>query len=176
MQLDVIGYRYTEDELAVLMSLQGREKIPAVPGIYRPNREQFSLGLEMLEENDILSDVNGKLLLDRIHALLISNLCDCDRFFSISKGRDFLALCVCPQLVMTVQTRDGEHWVIRVAPDVGGIREEFEHETKHFRGDCTVRMNDGDGEKEQTIPDRETLGRRIREAMTALRKQKSLFN
>ena len=176
MQLDVIGYRYSTDELSVLMSLQGRERIPAVPGIHQPNREHFSHGLELLEENDILSDVNGKLLLDRIHALLISNLCDCDRYFSISKDRDFLAFCVCPQIVMTVQTRDGERWVIRVAPDADGIREEYEQETKHFRGDCTIRMNDGDGEEKSTILHREVLEKKIREAVAALKIRKRLFD
>ena len=176
MELDVIGYRYSADELAVLMSLQGKETIPAVPGIKKADKEHFFKGMELLEDNDILSDVKGQLLLDRIHALLIGNLCDCDRYFSISQDREFLALCVCPQVVLTVQTRDGEHWVIRVAPGIDGIREEYEQETKRFKSGGTVRMNDGDGEKEQTIPDRETLGKKIREAMTALGKQKSLFN
>ena len=176
MELDVIGYRYSKDELSVLMSMQGKEKISAIPGICKPDRDQFSRGMELLEENDILSEVKGQLLLDRIHGFLISNLCDCDRYFSISKDKDFLTLCVCPQIQMTVQTRDGEHWVIRVAPDFGEIQEEFVREAKSFQSDCVIRMADEGEEESQMLSDRKTLENRMREAITVLKKRKELFH
>ena len=138
MELDIIGYRYSTDELSVLMSMQGKERVPAIPGIYKPDREQFVHGMDLLEENDIMAEVKGQLLLDRIHGFLISNLCDCDRYFSISKEKDFLALCVCPQIRMTVQTRDRERWVIRVASEFEGIQEEFIREAKRFQSECMI--------------------------------------
>ena len=107
MQIDLIGYRYTKEELAVLMSLQGYAKIPAVPAIPRPDREQFAAGMDALEENDILSSVGGRLLLDRVHAFLIENLCDCDRYFTVSGGKAFLAACACPKVFITVSSRNG---------------------------------------------------------------------
>ena len=140
MQLDVIGYRYTAEELYVLMSLQGKDRIRAVPALHQPDREQFTRGMEALEENDILENVGGKLLLDRIHGFLMNNLCSCDRYFSVEKEDRFLALCACPKIVMTVLTRDREHWVIRVAPDMEGTLEEYTREWKPSREGGTARL------------------------------------
>ena len=176
MQLDVIGYRYTAEELYVLMSLQGKDSVRAVPALHVPSREQFTQGMESLEDNDILNNVSGRLLLDRIHGFLIANLCDCDRYFTIEKNNHFLALCVCPKIVMTVLTRDGEHWVIRVAPDLEGIKEEYDRERKRFREACTVRMADGEEEETtEALPDPATLEKKSREALKALKKRIQYF-
>ena len=176
MQLDVIGYRYTAEELYVLMSLQGKDRIRAVPALHQPDREQFTRGMEALEENDILENVGGKLLLDRIHGFLMNNLCSCDRYFSIEKEDRFLALCACPKIAMTVLTRDGEHWVIRVAPDMEGILEEYNRELKRFREGGTVRMADGTEEEEtEEIPDRAALEKKSKAAVQALKKSIQYF-
>ena len=176
MELDIIGYRYSTDELSVLMSMQGKERVPAIPGIYKPDREQFMHGMDLLEENDIMAEVKGQLLLDRIHGFLISNLCDCDRYLSISKEKDFLALCVCPQIQMTVQTRDRERWVIRVASEFEGIQEEFIREAKRFQSECMIRMADEGEEESRMLPDWKTLEKKLREAIMALKKRKGLFD
>ena len=175
MKLDVIGYRYSTEELAVLMSLLGRDKICAVPGIRQPDREQFIHGMSMLEDNDILSNAGGQLLLDRLHSFLISSLCDCDRYFTIEKEKHFLALCICAKIVMFVLTRDREHWVVRVAPDLEGIMEEYELEKKRFRGSCMIRMADGRSETEREAPNPEVLGDMRREWEEALKKDCCLF-
>ena len=176
MQLDVIGYRYSAEELFVLMSLQGKDSVRAVPALHQPNREQFARGMEALEENDILENVGGRLLLDRIHGFLISNLCDCDRYFSIEKEDRILALCACPKMVMTVQTRDREHWVIRVAPDMEGILEEYNREMKRFREGGIIRMADGTEEEEQEeIKDHAALERKSKAAVQALKRSVQYF-
>ena len=176
MQLDVIGYRYSREELAVLMSLQGTGRIPAVPGIGKPDRDQFVRGMSELEDNDILSNIGGQLLLDRIHSFLISNLCDCDRYFTVAQEKSFLALCDCPKIVMMVHTRDGEHWVVRVTPDMESLLEEYEQAAGRFTGSCTARMADGGEETESVLPDWQALEAGIREAITVLKRKKTLFD
>lgn len=175
MELDVIGYRYTAEELAVLMSLQGKEKIPAIPGICLPDREQFARGITSLEEDDILTHTGGRILLDKIHAFLAGNLCECDRFFSVDKDRQFLALCACPQIAMSVSSRDGEHWVLRVAPDVGGIQEDFEAEIRRFRESCRIRTAEGGTVTEENLTDPAALKKKSKEAVKTLKKPVEYF-
>ena len=176
MQLDVIGYRYTKEELEVLMSLQGREKIPALPMIARPDRDDFSKGIGALEENDILTNIGGNLLLDRIHAFIAESLSDCDRYFTVARENAFLALCVCTRVTLTAETKDGEHWVIRVAPDPENLREDFDRIIKTIGVPAAVRFRDGGEELESEAKSQEDLEKRAEKAIAELKKQEELFS
>ncbi len=175
MQLALAGSRYTKAALAVLMRLQGYAKIPAVPAIPRPDREQFAAGMDALEENDILSSVGGRLLLDRVHAFLIENLCDCDRYFTVSGGKAFLAACACPKVFITVSSRNGASWVLHVATDLADLLEDFREEAARFRDGGAIRFSSGGELKETKAPDRETLEKEMEKAIAILRKREELF-
>lgn len=176
MQLDVIGYRYTKEELEVLMTLQGKEKIPALPMIGRPDRDAFAKGVSGLEDNDILTNAAGNLLLDRVHAFLAENLGSCDRYFSVARGNAFAALCACAKVFLAAETKDGERWVIRAAPDAEALREDFGYTVKTMGLPAAVRFRDGAEEEEGEAADAEELLRRVEKAFTALKKREDLFS
>ena len=175
MKLDTVGYRYTTDELSVLMSLQGYEHIRAVPDITIPDREHFSRGIGLLEEKDILSNVSGHILLDRIHAFLISNLCECDNFFQIRQRPAWMAVCACPQTALMVTTRDSEHWVIYAAPDLEGFQEEYQSELMSFRNGTVICVTTCGEETEIPVTDEKMLITETQKVFGILKKSRNLF-
>ncbi len=152
MQLDLIGYRYTSEELAVLMSLQGQQEIRAMPFIKAPSQDQFRVGRDSLENGDILSIVGGHLLLDKVHSLLIANLCECDSFYRADAQEYHLALCACRQMALLIQSGGKEQWVVQAAPDINGISEEFMEAIERFpRGGVSRLTVNGVDSKENSL-------------------------
>ena len=175
MQLDMIGYRYTTEELSLLMSMQGYERISAIPWIKVPSREQFSRAMGSLEDKDMVSTLSGQLLLDRIPAFLIDSLCGCERYFSVSRGKHYLVLCVCPKIAMMAETRDEVHWVLHVTPEPEGLREEFTERAASFEKQAdTVLSVDGD-ETFRAPSDPEALAAEIDTAFSVLKQEDNLF-
>ena len=175
MKLDTVGYRYTTDELSVLMSLQGYEHIRAVPDITRPDREHFSRGIGLLEEKDILSNVSGHLLLDRIHAFLISNLCECDSFFQIRQRPAWMAVCACPQTALMVTTRDSDHWVIYAAPDLESFQEEYQSELTLFQNGSVISVSTCGEKTVIPVMDLKALSTETKRVFGILQRSRNLF-
>ncbi len=137
MNLDAIGYRYLSEELAVLMSLQGYEHIPALPAIRKPTAEEFSRGLSSLEEAGFLENIGGKVLLDDVQAMIIRSLCTCGDFMNAGGGASRIALCHCPHLKLLVHTEDAEHWIVEVGQESDPFEEEYQRLIQKLPSDGT---------------------------------------
>ena len=142
MELDLIGYRYTKVEMSVLMSLNSRREIPALPGVAFPDKEQFREGMECLENGNVITNVNGRLLMEKTHAVLLENLCGCGRFFSVRQGETCVSLCVCRQMGLLAESV-GNGWLLKAAPTERELTEDFLNALKRFPRGGTVRRADG---------------------------------
>lgn len=139
MELDLVGYRYTVDELSVLMSLQGVGVIPCLPRVPFPGQETFTQGLQSLEEGNVLTQAGGRVLLDRVHALLISSLCACDTYAALSDGERSAALCRCEKLCLLARI-EKRRCVLHAAPQLQDLEALFEETAVLFPGDTEIRL------------------------------------
>ena len=173
MELELVGYRYAKAELAVLMSLNGRREIPALPGVVFPDKEQFREGMESLEEGNMVSNVKGHLFVEKNQAVLLENLCACERYFSVRQGDTCVSLCACRQMGLLAESA-GNGWVLKAAPAVRELGEEFLHALNRFPRGGTVRRADGkEGREYFCAP--EKLNAEARETLAAFSGAGSAF-
>lgn len=125
MKLDMVGYRYSKSELPALMSLLGFRSIPCLPTVQFPDREQFREGIGTLEKGNIVENIGGTMFVEKLHALLISRLCECGDYLLITCGKKHAAVCVCRRICLLVQTIPNG-WLLKAAPDVGSLWEELQ--------------------------------------------------
>lgn len=135
----MVGYRYSQEELSVLMSLQGAGVIPCLPLVPFPSQEQFVRGLESLEQGSVLSQTGGRVLLDKVHALLITSLCACDTYAALSDGESAAALCRCEKLCLLMHVKKGR-CVLRAAPALSDFEALLSETAALFPGDAEIRL------------------------------------
>ncbi len=173
MELELVGYRYSKAELSVLMSLNGRREIPSLPAVAFPDKEQFREGMEGLEDGNVISNVNGRLLLEKTHAVLLENLCTCGRFFSVRQGEKCVSLCVCRQMGLLAECF-GRGWLLKAAPTERELREDLLHALNRFPQGGTVRRADGGEWREFDCPP-EKLTAEAQEALAGFSAADSVF-
>ena len=137
MELDLVGYRYTETEMRTMMALQGAGTIPCLPRLTFPNKAEFQDGLASLREADILSGDNSMVLLDRVHALLITTLCACGTYVRIQDAQAAAALCAGEKLSLAVQIQD-QKCLVWASPRFGDLRETLLNLLRLFPGAAEI--------------------------------------
>lgn len=163
----MVGYRYSALEISVLMSLQGAGAIPCLPRVPFPSHEEFISGLQSLEEGGVLTQAGGRVLLDKVHALLISSLCACDTFIAVSDEERCAALCRCEKLCLLAKL-DKQRAVLRAAPSLEDFEALFWETLSLFPGKTEIRLSlPGEKSPPETLLG-EALAARAREMMRKL--------
>lgn len=102
MELDIVGYRFSNDELGLLADIFGYEKIASlqveVPDFLGRTEAEHSL-----EQTGNLINMGTTYNVDEITALLINAVCKADRYITVKSDNVCFVLYQCDQLVILAQ-------------------------------------------------------------------------
>ena len=141
MEIERIGYRYTQAELAVLMSLQGRQEIAGLPLLAFPDKEEFRQGMLSLEEDGILSNVNGTILVDKVRALMMQCLCSAEKYVTVTQGGSCAGLYACSRMAQLLLCTSAGQWTVLVAQESMGLKTELLRQAEGFSAGGEVRLS-----------------------------------